>query len=1010
MLRIESEVYVQPHRRALQTSTRDDILQQIEDQAQEIAYERAQMDIMRDPVVLVEPDQSWFERISAEGPVSLVSLPYFPFFSNCEGYGSFMSTSKVMEGNPDCFYIDYSSTVNVDQYPWNGQFTPLSDYCEDVNHIPVPDEDGVITEEAAEKPGTPLYCYFEEDIYQPNPLPRWFEVEAETELWQMNKFPISYFDWVGEDIGEWGRTAAMSGLLGTEEIVPAVVAAGSEVGQIPRTVHLSILYYQFTKGEKRLVQVGLDFDDLCTISESEQELAVLAAKDPPILPCEANNYNYTLRFKLEPLDWIDLLNYFEFAPEISHSSFRSQNPVDRPSQVNFEGISGDWMDTAQLDEDRIDVYKQARVGTALICMGLFLVVLGANLFVPNSDKYDDDNAALEEELIVSEEDAGLGNELKAAAAQQEEMAAAAPSEFWAPLLWKRAHLMLSAAILTVFLVVVMEFSYSHTFADNQYTFIVLFKVAQMLLDIVLAKYLRENLLIAPLLVDIAMVEILITMGADTFTDFVTAFFIESMVMVVERIYLDPYLKMFAARIPKWKMQLRRRFMKNRRMTREQRLKEELEYQKILDDIRSEEEGVEPLLDSYFVYSNETLALFMTPLVQLMLLMTDASPFHDFSITQIASLYGIAPTDLIYYTSFALVIIPAQLAMDIFLLNTQEIAHGWKLFDYITYQKYRFSVREVRWQISSDVLDESIGEPLQTVDMMCFSSQFYFITSLFAWGMMIIQFGITSHLRKEFNMFGDVMFGPIFVIVWLLGMLIKNCLIILANVIGIWKRRALEGTIDDEIAAKLALGEGNKEDMEEERLELQALNSERFRHRFLDRNRPWILQHLAELLTPRTLQLPGPDGRPNLEYIRDVYNDLQNMGVGMRAKGDRSDISSDTEAEDMDELIRKNWSKKPLSKMSAAIARFWLEQARKRSLMYKLVSGIMESKKKDRCMQCGRTEASGAIMKAELATNGVPDPHAIDKLIQEFTRETQDRLFDPVSWKAFFRRHAEFYTR
>lgn len=76
---------------------------------------------------------------------------------------------------------------------------------------------------------------------------------------------------------------------------------------------------------------------------------------------------------------------------------------------------------------------------------------------------------------------------------------------------------------------------------------------------------------------------------------------------------------------------------------------------------------------------------------------------------------------------------------------------------------------------------------------------------------------------------------------------------------------------------MALGDGRNEDLERERLDLQAMNSERFRHRFLERNRPWILQHLVELLTPRTLAMPGADGRPNVEYIRDVYNDLMKMG-------------------------------------------------------------------------------------------------------------------------------------
>ena len=109
-------------------------------------------------------------------------------------------------------------------------------------------------------------------------------------------------------------------------------------------------------------------------------------------------------------------------------------------------------------------------------------------------------------------------------------------------------------------------------------------------------------------------------------------------------------------------------------------------------------------------------------------------------------------------------------------------------------------------------------------------------------------------------------------------------------------KQIEGTVDDDVAVKLAIGEGRQADLEQERLELQALNSERFRHRFLERNRPWILQHLVELLTPRSLEQPGHDGRPVVEYVRDVYAELMAMGEGTRKPGDRDDISSDDEDE------------------------------------------------------------------------------------------------------------------
>jgi hypothetical protein len=72
------------------------------------------------------------------------------------------------------------------------------------------------------------------------------------------------------------------------------------------------------------------------------------------------------------------------------------------------------------------------------------------------------------------------------------------------------------------------------------------------------------------------------------------------------------------------------------------------------------------------------------------------------ITQIPALYGINPVDLFYYTVFSIVMIPSKYLMDVFLLNTLELVHGWRLYDYIAYQKYRFSVRESRWQIKSQV--------------------------------------------------------------------------------------------------------------------------------------------------------------------------------------------------------------------------------------------------------------------------------------------------------------------
>merc|ERR1711871_1418691 len=351
-------------------------------------------------------------------------------------------------------------------------------------------------------------------------------------------------------------------------------------------------------------------------------------------------------------------------------------------------------------------------------------------------------------------------------------------------------------------------------------------------------------------------------------------------------------------------------------------------------------------------------------------------------------------DLVFYVIFGVITIPFTLASDVFLLLAQELFHGWKVYDYVAYQKYRFSVREQRWQMAAwDTLDESIAEPLQSIDMMCFSSQYYFMSTLLAWGIVAGMLGIAIMLRWNYNMFGDVAFPMILTGIWSVCTIVNFLSRRFANIVGIWVRKSLQGTVDDEIAAKLAIGEGRQEDLEAERLELQAMNSERFRHRFLDRSRPWVLQHLVELLTPRTLQMPGADGRPVIEYIRDVYHELMALGEGRRRPGDREDISSDSGDEGLRDR-QAAWSNAPLNKPSAALLRHWLELARRRRALKKLVEGTIKRACGDTCALCGCTTAAGNVMRCDLALDGRASDHAIDQLIKGYEVKFPGRKFEP----------------
>lgn len=82
---------------------------------------------------------------------------------------------------------------------------------------------------------------------------------------------------------------------------------------------------------------------------------------------------------------------------------------------------------------------------------------------------------------------------------------------------------------------------------------------------------------------------------------------------------------------------------------------------------------------------------------------------------------------------------------------------------------------------NEVLDESIAEPLQTMDLLCFSSQYYFMLALFSLGMTFGMIGVTIHLRWEYNLFADPLTPLIFIIMFLFGEALQVALRRLGNI-------------------------------------------------------------------------------------------------------------------------------------------------------------------------------------------------------------------------------------
>ena len=814
------------------------------------------------------------------------------------------------------------------------------------------------------------------------------------------------------------------------------------------------------------------------------------------------NFNYELEFRFEALGWLDLLNSFMFTatiyatidaligaltallgftvwyvhrvstslknPPVFHFwelfrvvvpapitggllvgipmmcifqmiflwwiYFPSKDPIFQPTGYQFELINADWRNAAAPTLDTISYYRVCRVGTTVFFVGMYMLFLSGDILIPEGSggKYE-----TEDFVKMS----GLGDEEgeKKASDSADDGASIEVPETWLPIRWKRGMLFLVTAAEIFVIVILQNFSYSTIFTNIQYPFIVGYKLFQLVYDQGIRSILREVLLTAPLICAMQVSSVMMIQGAATFVDYVIAYSTSLIVLVASRIYIEPTFKQFVSRFPLYRLTFLRQYLSNRKLTREQRLQEEQDFRRMTEEVALEVEGVEPLLESYVLFSCEEAALVIQPMIQVAILFMDASPFHTYKITQIPANYGIKESSLQYYAVFSVVMTVFQSVLDIFLLNTQELAHSWKVYDYVSYQNYRFNMRDERWIMAARKVDASVSEYLQSIDMLCFSSQYFFAISIHVWGILFIVFGILIMLGQKFDMIGDWVIIIIIFGIWLGMAILGRVLVFLADLVGLWEQPTQEGTTHDETAAKLAVGEGSAAELEQERMELAALNNEAFRARFLERNRPWLISHMAELVTPEVLYLKGQDGRSHKAYIQDIYDKLVGMsaqstelgaedddttgpgGGQVRRARSAEDYELQLEEQRVAATLKEKWAMAtPPTMRSVDLAKWWLAKAQRKIKYKELVVGAMELQKRNACDGCGAKAGEpvlsghGSFVQLEvgLSTNGEFDALAFDNLVDTFEKinNNDPALFDNTAWKIFFRSNAEIYMR
>ncbi len=811
---------------------------------------------------------------------------------------------------------------------------------------------------------------------------------------------------------------------------------------IPRKILLEMKYFQFSKGQKRLVEANLYYEELCTTQLPEHLGGSTRIKDMMlergIDPCDDDvngkikSQGYDLVISYYALGWFDLLNRFQLGASVYVVLFvvvgttvcamgglvfginrlltklrhlpKFMGPslvklVSIPqiqgvllamipnifavlgtcflfsnSALTFPGVHQSWSSWGTVGDEERSETSMGRLGSGLVVLGIYSISRATMTLIPTTRARRVGTTS------------GLQSDSGNVAA-------------------KRAHFIGVCLAIESVLLCLWEFSYSATFRNNIYLFKLVFQLCQVLLDLAVSFIMRDRLLAAPILVSIQMAELLVTIGARNFVEFTLCFLVEVALLVFQRLFIYPLVHRITILLPRWKL-LASEALRHIGVSREEKQLGELAWKKVNEDIEFRSEGVEPLLFSLSLYTIEKTGVMLLPFMHFLLVLL-------YTESEMAKSYNINQQELLYYGLFASFLIPWMSVFDSFILSSQELLYGWKVYEYFSYQRLRFTNREHSWNLNAPV-DESVARPLQNVDLLCFSSQYYFLLSTIALGFGTSMIGITICLRREYSPLGDPTLPLIVVIVVACCEFIAQLCIAVSRTrvqtlrwSGIWNVVQLQGAMDDVISSKLTIGEGRQEDLEREKQELQAMDSASFRQKFMEKNRPWILQHLVELFTPGTLPENGPDGQPIIDYVRDVYSNLMHESKEPE-KHEGGSVSSD-DSLDENEVRRRRWDHSPLEGNQRLIAQYWIQKARKQCVFRQIVAPIIEKRKEDHCSSCSRSLEQCESLTAGLACNGRFDPAAIDSLMKLFEDSYSRAESSQVLWKSFFLENAGFST-
>lgn len=980
---------------------------------------------------------------------SSLFLPYFPYFSNCKGYGQYIPIWTPLELSPECELVEPSLTKIVNAYVFGS--SAVADRCEDIT----------------------IECVYDELIGDTQALPRWFEIPALGNVFYLTESAVSDNDFFNQ---------SFTGLL-----VPVVAKNAVAVGELPSVVHLEILYQQVNQFTKKIVLIEMSFLNTITLTPDQQNGAAETPYNLTITYKAMNQkqllvsfvFNYTFYFVLFLLIGIVTVGFgvmiwiykriFPFTAPIPKFEFVSililkieptikgfvlgMIPILAAFTVNSILVIGYLLGSyclvagnePQANNGIFDsiliTYKQypsvtglkaqqGRLGVSLIAMGTYIVWVSIKMFVLDSpQKLNEDNT---------------GN-------------------IWSGTFWRRMNLLFASMIALAFVVAEFQFSFSTIFPLNAFALVPVLIMLSKVLEYNLIEMLNDELIIEPINQGVASMTGIAIFGALDFIVFLIGYFVGLQNILFIRLYaefakdwvseawqsINEKLIKIGSRIQDINT-YKKIFKKIKNFgsisqtdSQNERIQQEIEEIEVLEHYESDqdqveeensfytydevlpspvvpakegeeldEQEIESLAKYYIGYSGDLVGYFYNPILTIFC-------WNYYDYIPIFSIYLIAKKDVLFYVMFMVVMIPFNLILDIVLDNVNSLYNGWAVTDFLLFMKHKFATRKKRWVNEDPQNDKIIEEPLRGIYRVCFTSQFFFMSTIYNAGFCFVSFGFVAILNNPgYNAFDDRATIPI--ILFSIGMcyVIYIITVIAGNLLKIWKIDEKNQEIDENYK--------NEEEEEKKNVNFMELYNEIYnpssQEKIIPKINNWYKVELVkaddEIIRRElnTAKITSPEIREkfleiNKEWLQNnlmnVFSDEnfdEHKGIMLTKLAKLYGyLTQTTENRIFPELLTEKNER--ISKNSIiSIAKYWLSRARRNRKLFMQISEVIQKKIQKECLYCG----SLYTLQCELIEN-------IEELFFSFKKNTRYALrykmftWDLFEWKKFVSKNGHFRT-